>query len=44
MDLVALSRKQAGREAEPTYSLIDSQSAKTTGASEEVGFDGGKKS
>ena len=44
MDLVALSRKQAGREPEPTYGLIDSQSAKTTGASEEVGFDGGKKS
>jgi transposase len=42
-DLTALSRKQARREAEPTYSLIDSQSAKTTSESEEVGFDGWKK-
>ena len=43
MDLVVLSRRQAGRNDNPTYSLIDSQSAKTTGAAEERGIDGGKK-
>jgi putative transposase len=37
-------RTVAGRKATPTYGLIDSQSAKTTLASEERGFDGGKKS
>jgi len=42
-DLVVLSRLSAGREPSPTYGLIDSQSAKTTSASEERGIDGGKK-
>ena len=42
-DLVALARKAEGREEVPSYSLIDSQSAKTTGAAEERGIDGGKK-
>ena len=43
-DMVAESRKQGGRSGEPSYSLIDSRSVKTTSSSEEVGFDGGKKS
>jgi putative transposase len=43
-DMVRISRIAAGREPEPTYSLIDSQSVKTTAECEEVGFDGGKKS
>jgi putative transposase len=42
-DLVALSRLAAEREPSPTYALIDSQSSKTTSASEERGIDGGKK-
>ena len=41
--LVKETRVKAGKEESPTYSLIDSQSAKTTSASEERGFDGGKK-
>ena len=32
-----------GRNPLPTYSIIDSQSVKTTSASEERGIDGGKK-
>jgi putative transposase len=36
-------RTKFGRKAEPTYSLIDSQSVKTTSASDERGIDGGKK-
>lgn len=43
-DMVAISREQAGRSPEPTYSLIDSQSVKTVADSEEIGIDGGKKS
>jgi transposase len=42
--LVRKSREQEGREPEPTYALQDSQSVKTTGASDERGYDGGKKS
>ena len=42
--LVKRTRKDAGRNATPTYGLIDSQSAKTTLASEDRGYDGGKKS
>jgi transposase len=42
-DLVKLSREKMGRNAGPTYSLIDSQSTKTTGAAEHRGIDGGKK-
>ena len=41
--LVKKSRKDAGRNEEPTYALIDSQSVKTTSASENRGYDGGKK-
>ena len=37
-------RIDAGRKATPTYGIIDSQSAKTTSASDNRGFDGGKKS
>ena len=42
--LVEKSRIDAGRTAAPSYSLIDSQSAKTTSAANERGIDGGKKS
>lgn len=42
-DLVEKSRIQMGRSADPSYSLIDSQSVKTTGAAEDRGSDGGKK-
>jgi putative transposase len=42
--LVRKTREKAGRSPNPTFSLIDSQSAKTTGAAESRGIDGGKKS
>lgn len=42
-DLVAKSRIRMGRNASPSYSLIDSQSAKTTGKAKDKGIDGGKK-
>ena len=41
--LVEETRTKAKRNAKPSYSLIDSQSVKTTGKSEEVGIDEGKK-
>ena len=41
--LVKKSRKNAGRNEKPSYALIDSQSVKTTSASENRGYDGGKK-
>ena len=41
--LVKKTRKAQGRNEEPTYALIDSQSVKTTAASENRGYDGGKK-
>ena len=41
--LVARTRENAGRSISPSYALVDSQSVKTTGASEERGIDGGKK-
>jgi len=45
MDLMVKKvRVNAGRKPTPTYGLIDSQSAKTTLASDDRGFDGGKKS
>jgi len=42
-ELVKLSRGESGRTPEPSYAIIDSQSAKTTSASEGRGIDGGKK-
>ena len=42
-DLVTKVRVDAGRNPDPSYGLIDSQSAKTTYAAEERGIDGGKK-
>ena len=41
--LTAAARGHAGKKLNPTYCLIDSQSAKTTSAAEERGIDGGKK-
>ena len=41
--LVIITRKNAGRNEDPTYAIIDSQSVKTVGSGEERGFDGGKK-
>jgi putative transposase len=41
--LVSKSRIAPGRMPEPTFSLIDSQSVKTTGAANNRGIDGGKK-
>jgi putative transposase len=41
-DLVKKVRVKAERSEAPTYSIIDSQSVKTTSASEERGIDGGK--
>ena len=41
--LIRKTRENAGRSPNPTYALIDSQSVKTTAASEERGIDGGKK-
>ena len=42
-ELVKKSRIQAGRNPNPTYALIDSQSVKTTNKAEDRGIDGGKK-
>ena len=42
-DLVEKSRIRAGRNPNPSYGLIDSQSVKTTGKAEDRGIDGGKK-
>ena len=41
--LVEKVRTDAGRNAEPSYALIDSQSVKTVADNEERGIDGGKK-
>lgn len=41
--LVTHSRQQQGRNSEPSYSIIDSQSVKTTDSAEAKGFDGGQK-
>lgn len=41
--LVERTRTEAGRSAQPSYSLVDSQSVKTTGPAKERGYDGGKK-
>jgi putative transposase len=37
------SRKKQERSPEPSYAIVDSQSVKTQYASEDIGFDGGKK-
>jgi len=42
-DLVAKSRLKMGRSTDPSYSIIDSQSVKTTSAAIDRGIDGGKK-
>ena len=41
--LVEITRQIEDRNAQPSYAIIDSQSVKTIGASEERGIDGGKK-
>ena len=41
--LVEITRQVEGKQPEPTYAIIDSQSVKTVGASEQRGIDGGKK-
>ena len=41
--LVEKSRLKMGRNSQPSYSIIDSQSVKTTSRSEQRGIDGGKK-
>ncbi len=41
--LVEITRINAGRNASPSYAIIDSQSVKTTFANDERGIDGGKK-
>ena len=42
--LVKKVRIDAGRNPSPSYAIIDSQSVKTTSASDDRGIDGGKKS
>jgi len=42
-ELVMKVRVDAGRNAKPSYGIIDSQSVKTVDASEDRGIDGGKK-
>ena len=41
--LVKVTREKAGKNSDPSYVIIDSQSVKTVGPSEERGIDGGKK-
>ncbi len=43
LHLVEITRENAGRKISPSYAIIDSQSVKTTSASDERGIDGGKK-
>ncbi|QQR53351.1 transposase [bacterium] len=42
-ELVKACRMKTGRNENPSYSIIDSQSVKTTSAAEKRGIDGGKK-
>ena len=41
--LIKITRKNAGRNENPSYALIDSQSVKSVGRGEKRGYDGGKK-
>lgn len=41
--MVKVTREKEGRNPNPTYALIDSQSVKTEYASEQIDYDGGKK-
>jgi len=41
--MVKVTRERAGKNPCPSYALIDSQSVKTVYASEQIGYDGGKK-
>jgi putative transposase len=41
--LVKRDREKMGRSPDPSFAVIDSQSSKTTSASEDRGIDGGKK-
>ncbi len=41
--LVEIARQVEGKEPEPTYGIIDSQSVKTMSRNEDRGIDGGKK-
>lgn len=41
--MVLVTRKNAGRNEDPAYAIMDSQSVKTDGPGEERGYDGGKK-
>lgn len=42
-ELVKKTRRAKGKNENPTYALIDSQSAKTSYGNEKRGYDGGKK-
>ena len=41
--MVLVTRKNAGRNEDPAYAIIDSQSVKTVGSGEERGYDGKKR-
>ena len=41
-ELIKRIRKQKGKNENPTYVLIDSQSVKTAASNEKRGYDGGK--
>ena len=41
--LVEVTRTRVGKNPNPTYAIIDSQSVDTAYKSEQIGFDGGKK-
>lgn len=43
LHLVETTRQKANRTPTPSYAIVDSQSVKTTSASDDRGIDGGKK-